>query len=645
MSNAGQIARKPTAAEPVVRKRTAVLVVHGMGNQRPFDTVRGVINAVWFGGDDGHANGAKRAWVHPEKSGVDIDLPVFTTNEIKDSADHRSADFHELYWAHLMSETRAVAVLLWLFEQGRKGPRLKPEMNALWWGIATFLCLMVLAVTFLLFQWIERLSRIDGQRHALVVLTVLMLFCVAAPSMVFSALKGAHKLAIYAAVVTVISAGSLLLFRHYYGSGAVDKLDWFATYFLPALYALLAVYILMGGWGVAAFGAAYVLSVLMHVLQFLVTHQNWSWLTLPGNLIAIKWNPGVIPWNLNAQWSAAAAWSIIVTYLILNALFLQSYLGDAARYFRNSPGNVAARREIRKQAVDTLEALHTSGHYDRIIVVAHSLGTVVAYDMLRAYFARVCRGFPTDPNLLGPEFDAIDGRSPPDLPPPPFDRDAFRKNARTLILNMVPAVENLQAARRTSGAAPHGKDDREPKAWLVTDFVTMGSPLTHAKYLMCNGNTEDELEKDFQRRVREREFPTCPPEKLDDDGLLTFENPTADTRQFHHGALFGLTRWTNLYFPLAELFWGDAIGGPVEPVFGNGVLDVKVFTKTLLPPDRFAHTTYWNIKTRHERLAPHIVALRRAIDLADDGTPNLHANFTPEALSEPSRAAGAAVEA
>ena len=98
-------------------KRTAVLVVHGMGSQRPLDTVRGIVDAVWLEGDK-TARGLRRIWTHPERSGVDdIDLPVITTNFIPDT--HRRTDFHELYWAHLMSETRAVAVLLWLFELAR----------------------------------------------------------------------------------------------------------------------------------------------------------------------------------------------------------------------------------------------------------------------------------------------------------------------------------------------------------------------------------------------------------------------------------------------------------------------------------------------------------------------------------------------
>jgi hypothetical protein len=32
-------------------KRTAVLVVHGIGSQRPLETMRGVVDAVWFDQD------------------------------------------------------------------------------------------------------------------------------------------------------------------------------------------------------------------------------------------------------------------------------------------------------------------------------------------------------------------------------------------------------------------------------------------------------------------------------------------------------------------------------------------------------------------------------------------------------------------
>ena len=104
-----------------------------------------------------------------------------------------------------------------------------------------------------------------------------------------------------------------------------------------------------------------------------------------------------------------------------------------------------------------------------------------------------------------------------------------------------------------------------------------------------------DLRNDFARRIREREFPTCPPQQLDNDGLLSFSNPRTGAREFHHGGVFGLTRWTNIYFPLEQGFWGDAIGGPLAPIFGSHVLDVPVSTRAAGGADFFTHTAYWDV--------------------------------------------------
>jgi len=144
---------------------------------------------------------------------------------------------------------------------------------------------------------------------------------------------------------------------------------------------------------------------------------------------------------------------------------------------------------------------------------------------------------------------------------------------------------------------------------LVTDFVTLGNALTHAYFLMCLGKNQGDLERDFTRHVGERDFPTCPPKKLDGDGLLSFYNGNTKRKEFHHGAMFGLTRWTNIYFPLSQIFWGDAIGGPVAPLFGSHIVDVPVSTRTGGGPDFFTHTAYWDIGRPEGRNAPHIIDL------------------------------------
>src|SRR3954453_4271428 len=150
------------AFDPVTgHKRTAILVVHGIGSQRALETVRGVIRGVWLDRNN-PADQGKRIWTHPERDGADIDLSVMTTSDVPGTRD-RCVDFHELYWAHLMSETRAVAVLLWLYELCRKGPILKPGINGLWWAVAIFLCLMNLSLAVLALQAIFLFSRNTAQ--------------------------------------------------------------------------------------------------------------------------------------------------------------------------------------------------------------------------------------------------------------------------------------------------------------------------------------------------------------------------------------------------------------------------------------------------------------------------------------------------
>jgi hypothetical protein len=153
-------------------------------------------------------------------------------------------------------------------------------------------------------------------------------------------------------------------------------------------------------------------------------------------------------------------------------------------------------------------------------------------------------------------------------------------------------------------------------AWLVTDFITLGSPLTHARYLMVNDEKAERLDQDFWDEVRERALPTCPPQKLDSDGLISFTRKDGTTH-FHHGGMFGMTRWRNLFFPMTNVFWGDAIGGPVAPVFGGCVEDIPVWSDRNHTDKVFTHTWYWKTDCPEMRAAPHIQALREAIDLQD----------------------------
>ena len=58
--------------------------------------------------------------------------------------------------------------------------------------------------------------------------------------------------------------------------------------------------------------------------------------------------------------------------------------------------------------------------------------------------------------------------------------------------------------------------------------------------------------------------------------------PDAVQRVPHHAAVFGPTRWTNLYFPSKLLLWGDLVGGELRSIFGPGVRDIPVSTRKWL---------------------------------------------------------------
>jgi hypothetical protein len=85
--------------------------------------------------------------------------------------------------------------------------------------------------------------------------------------------------------------------------------------------------------------------------------------------------------------------------------------------------------------------------------------------------------------------------------------------------------------------------------------------------------------------------------------------------------MFAFTRWTNLYFPVRHVIFGDIIGGEVAgtELFGTGVKDVAVDSTHLHGWRLFSHTSYW----RPGGLAgspDHIAVLRAALDLDDRGT-------------------------
>ena len=303
------------------------------------------------------------------------------------------------------------------------------------------------------------------------------------------------------------------------------------------------------------------------------------------------------------------------------ASFIVPYFGRVVRYTVAKPDNIAARENIRKRGLELLGELHKD--YERIIIVGHSLGSILAYDLISYFWARRQAQRTIDEGT--PEFSALQRLELAIAALAPYQGD--RKPPPQLVEDYLAAQTGLGHLLRVR-EKPRCEQESDAR-WLISDFVTLGSPLSHAEFLMAS--SKDDLE----RRKRDREYPTSPPlrELLDpnyvdearragfdlsgaEPMLLAF--PFAAGRwQLHHACPFAATRWTNIFDPAILVAFGDLISGPVAPSFGHGIVDVDLRKQRGRQAWRFTHTRYWHIAGDAPDPKPpvHISALRSALDL------------------------------
>ncbi len=286
---------------------------------------------------------------------------------------------------------------------------------------------------------------------------------------------------------------------------------------------------------------------------------------------------------------------------LANSFFLGT-ISDAARYLDANPRNVEARNNVRTLGVNFLDKLHKSErNYDRIVVCGHSLGTVIGYDILQRLWYK-----------MHETFEKVDRP----------DQEILKQMSKQAEAMNGPAARALQRDLWLE------QQDMGSK-WLVTDFVTMGSPLAHADVLMADSDEE------FEEGKVNGEFPTCPPVVDPNTKLIGFkrdyEIPGGQRRTCYllrHNAMFAVTRWTNIHFRTRLGLFGDPIGGSVSRVLGGGVQDYEV--KTTGFKRLFAHLRYWHVERiagdADEDLSIPLHALRDALDLdrkvitpSDDG--------------------------
>jgi hypothetical protein len=454
----------------------AVVIVHGMGEQRPMQTIRGFVKAVWNSdlslteGKPGRRTSdpdnpdvkINKSWIKPDGRAKSYELRRITTPY---DVSNRRTDFYELYWADVT--------------QGNTIGRLRAWMMGL---------------------LLRRFSDVP---------------------------RDARKL-----------------------------------YF--------------AGW--------------IAVLVFLLPTVATAWMKWQGSEDFIL--PG---WLWPVIGAALAA--------LLSGLLLP-YLGDVAAYVRAEPDTIEKRAEVRERGRALLRSLMDSPSYDRVVIVAHSLGCIIAYDLLQILWEEYGPGLSNprhEPEILG----ALRAVGKHALP--------LDSKAR--------AAQQMDDAERSAFRAEQWRTYvalRSPpkvgKPWKISDFVTFGSPLTHAEFLVTRNAA------DFRRSIEERMIATCPPVREGAEKTILFGQPGKQNP--HHASVFAATRWTNIYDKGNGWLTGDPISGPLTENFGPGVENIRVRLKWRLGRI-FTHTEYWSLKAkgfevlRSGNPGPrnHLDVMRAAVDL------------------------------
>jgi hypothetical protein len=496
----GQASASPGTGLPVASfPKQAVVVIHGMGEQMPMDTIKGFVHAAWETVTDLTANGLPNpaeVWSKPDVRTGSLELRRITTRQsivTPTFATGVRSDFYELYWADLSGGSTWNQVQDWIIGLLWRNPFTRvPRRVFLAWIILWLIALSVIV------------------------------------------------LAVATALPDPANIGS----------------------FNPWDYP---------------------------PLKYLRNYKGWQLGLLAAALVWVASN------------------------------FIVPYFGRVVRYTRAKPDNIAARKNIRERGLGLLAELHDK-EYERIIVVGHSLGSILAYDLISYFWANrpaarvVVQGSAEFTALKEIEAALVDPTWPAESAVTAY-REAQTKFAHLLRCRPTPA--NKDAADRR---------------WLITDLVTLGSPLSHAEFLMASSKA------DLKKRRDDREYPTSPPlrEELDpatiikakqagfaldanDPKLLAFPFG-ANMWQLHHAAPFAAVRWTNIYDPAFLVAFGDLISGPVAPVFGHGIIDKNLRKIRRCQSWRFTHTRYWTVPSSIKRRVPErIKQLREALDLGGQG--------------------------
>ncbi len=324
-------------------KRIAVVVVHGMGQQRPGVLQRSLGRAL--------AKHDDTVYVAPDRVSGRTDTHRVTIVHPGGDETH----VYEHYWADRYQDTRLVHVVPWVWRlllSRDLGTRLGSRDPVLEWAVG-----VVAALPYLL---LLVAAGFGGRTAASDLLTdipvvALLTSIVLAAFVVTKLVVRNHA----GAIVVGLAAGV--------AAALLTRPDVAGFEFAAALLALLWA----PGWLLVAAGLRSVGPVpLLRMLLTLTALVPLSLSIVEGHLVV-----GGLP----------AALTVIVL-----GFWLRHWLGDVARYLDRSAANAQQTDRLRRDAAAFLGEVcgDTRYGYDEVVLVAHSQGGFVAYDALRTVWER-----------------------------------------------------------------------------------------------------------------------------------------------------------------------------------------------------------------------------------------------------------------
>ena len=111
-------------------RRQAVVVIHGIGNQQPMETLRGFVTRLLEPND--------KMYSSPNRLTDNLELR-------KLSIGHKNTDFYEFYWANLVKDVPITDIIVWMIKL-IYSRRLPERLKNVIWGLRIALPLITLGI-------------------------------------------------------------------------------------------------------------------------------------------------------------------------------------------------------------------------------------------------------------------------------------------------------------------------------------------------------------------------------------------------------------------------------------------------------------------------------------------------------------------